>query len=357
MTEIFLSYASEDRGRVQSLARALEREGWSVWWDRRIPTGRSFGEVIQEALGASKAVVVVWSTRSVKSSWVQNEARKGLRRRVLFPVMLFEEGEVEIPLEFEHVQAARLMDWQPEEPHPGFDQFVQDIAQVLGPPSGAVVQQPPVKQPREEPPSQTKPASEIESLTGSAGQVGQDGGLLEQKPSTPTAISVPLNSPVKSLSSSAGTQAQEGQNQEPEIEGADRVNGATVSATTTQSQRYILSGIGLLLVLGAVVAFYGIWSPSSSPVKTDGPPHQTTVEGQLTLELEATDLSWVVVQIDGGSPQEALLRAGDKSRWKGQDQFILTLGNAGAIKAELNGKSQGPFGPNGKVVRDILIKR
>jgi hypothetical protein len=79
----------------------------------RIPTGRSFAEVLQEALGASKAVFVVWSKRSVKSSWVQNEARKGLRRRVLFPVMLLDE--VEIPLEFEHLQAAPLRDWQPEE--------------------------------------------------------------------------------------------------------------------------------------------------------------------------------------------------------------------------------------------------
>ena len=52
MSDIFISYASEDRDRVQSLARALKRKGWSVWWDRRIPIGRSFDEVIQEALDA-----------------------------------------------------------------------------------------------------------------------------------------------------------------------------------------------------------------------------------------------------------------------------------------------------------------
>ena len=80
-------------------------------------------------------------------------------------------------------------------------------------------------------------------------------------------------------------------------------------------------------------------------------------EGQLALDLEATELSWVVVQIDGGSPQEALLRPGEKASWKGQDQFILTLGNAGGVKAALNGKPQKPFGPSGKVARDIVIKR
>jgi cytoskeletal protein RodZ len=82
-----------------------------------------------------------------------------------------------------------------------------------------------------------------------------------------------------------------------------------------------------------------------------------TADGQLVLDLEATELSWVVVQIDGGSPQEALLRPGEKGQWKGQDQFTLTLGNAGGIKAFLNGKPQKAFGPSGKVARDIVLKR
>jgi hypothetical protein len=61
--------------------------------------------------------------------------------------------------------------------------------------------------------------------------------------------------------------------------------------------------------------------------------------------------------MDGGSPQEALLRPGEKTRWIAQDQFTLTLGNAGGVKAELNGKPQKPFGPSGKVARDIVLKR
>ncbi|MBX3308547.1 MAG: TIR domain-containing protein, partial [Nitrospira sp.] len=133
MSDIFVSYASEDRDRVKSLAQALKRKGWSVWWDRRIPIGRSFDEVIEEALDASKAVVVVWSQTSVKSQWVKNEAREGLRRRVLFPVMLLEE--VRIPLEFRDVQTAHLMDWQPEQEHHGFAQFLDDLAQVIGAPA------------------------------------------------------------------------------------------------------------------------------------------------------------------------------------------------------------------------------
>lgn len=132
MSDIFISYSSEDKGRVQALARALERKGWSVWWDRRIPAGKSFDDVIHEALKAARSVVVVWTKISVKSTWVKNESRSGLRRNILFPVMLLDE--VEIPLEFEHLQAAHLMDWQPDQEHPGFDQFIGDLAGVIGVP-------------------------------------------------------------------------------------------------------------------------------------------------------------------------------------------------------------------------------
>lgn len=80
-------------------------------------------------------------------------------------------------------------------------------------------------------------------------------------------------------------------------------------------------------------------------------------DGTMVLDLEALELTWVVVQVDGGSPKEALMRPGERARWKGTDQFMLTLGNAGGVRVELNGKVQGPFGATGKVARDIVLKR
>ena len=51
MAEIFISYASENRERARGRAEAFGARGWSVWWDREIPLGKSFDQVIEKALG------------------------------------------------------------------------------------------------------------------------------------------------------------------------------------------------------------------------------------------------------------------------------------------------------------------
>jgi len=97
----------------------------------------------------------------------------------------------------------------------------------------------------------------------------------------------------------------------------------------------------------------------TAEVPSEGLPQETVLarEAPLVLELEALELTWVVVQVDGGSPQEALLRRGDRVKWKAADQFLVTLGNAGGVRVQLNGKTKGPFGPSGRVARDIVLKR
>ncbi len=81
----------------------------------------------------------------------------------------------------------------------------------------------------------------------------------------------------------------------------------------------------------------------------------STGEAPLVLDIEALEVTWVVVQIDGGGPHEALLQPGERITWRGQDQFILTLGNAGGVLVVLNGETKGPFGPSGTVARGIVL--
>ena len=116
MADIFISYASADRDRARVLADALATQGWSVWWDRTIPPGRQFDEVIEEELAAAGCVVVLWSKASVASSWVKTEAADARDRRILVPVLI---EDVKLPLEFRRMQAADLSQWRSGPPQSG----------------------------------------------------------------------------------------------------------------------------------------------------------------------------------------------------------------------------------------------
>lgn len=125
---IFLSYASEDRRRAGWVAEALMAQGWSVWWDQHIPAGRRFDEAIADELRASDCVVVLWSSSSVDSDWVKDEAAEAAARGALVPVLL---DEVAIPLGFRRIQAARLVGWDGAADAAEFLRLREAIAQAL----------------------------------------------------------------------------------------------------------------------------------------------------------------------------------------------------------------------------------
>lgn len=132
MSDIFISYAQEDREKARVMAHALTAQGWDVWWDRSIPAGKMFDEVIEEAIDAANCIIVLWSKRSVASQWVKTEAGEGMQRKILVPILI--EKDVKIPLPFRRVQAADLTRWQGADTNPTFQDLVRDIGAVAGEP-------------------------------------------------------------------------------------------------------------------------------------------------------------------------------------------------------------------------------
>ncbi len=131
MNDIFISYANADRAVAQSLADALDALGWSVWWDREIPFGKPFDQVIEEELNAARCVVVLWSKDSVRSRWVKAEAAAAADRDRLIPMVI---DDSPLPLEFRRIQSAMLPGWNGDRTHPEFVQLVDSVTQMLGQP-------------------------------------------------------------------------------------------------------------------------------------------------------------------------------------------------------------------------------
>jgi TIR domain len=132
MADVFLSYAREDRDAARSLARTLEGCGWSVWWDREIHPGEAFDQAIERELAAARAVVVLWSERSIASEWVKNEAAEAAERGVLVPALL---DATKLPLEFRRRQAADLVGWHGDPDHEGFRALCAGVATKVSTPA------------------------------------------------------------------------------------------------------------------------------------------------------------------------------------------------------------------------------
>lgn len=92
MADVFISYALDDSGIANELADELALRGISVFFDREtLVAGTNFREEIAQELRSSKAVVVLLSENTKRSSWVQEELSSVIERAdgpKVIPVLL-----------------------------------------------------------------------------------------------------------------------------------------------------------------------------------------------------------------------------------------------------------------------------
>lgn len=85
--------------------------------------------------------------------------------------------------------------------------------------------------------------------------------------------------------------------------------------------------------------------------------HSAGRQEPLVLDVEAIELTWLMVQADGQAADEVLLRPGDEVSWKATDRLSVIVGNAGGVRMSLNGEPQPMLGKSGQVVRDLVFTR
>ncbi len=136
MSDIFLSYAHQDRKRVTPLVAALQARGWDVWWDDgNIPAGQNYTKLIGDQLRKTRCVVVLWSKYAVESEWVLREAHEGDKGKKLIPALLDPLDSLplkEIPFPYGQLHTDSLVTWSGRLPNAEFDRLVKSIEVLLG---------------------------------------------------------------------------------------------------------------------------------------------------------------------------------------------------------------------------------
>ena len=95
----------------------------------QLRSGETFDEVIEKELRAAKAVVVLWSPRSVASRWVRAEATLADRDNKLVPIII---EPCNRPIIFELTHAAELAEWTGDTSEASWQTLVRDLRRMVG---------------------------------------------------------------------------------------------------------------------------------------------------------------------------------------------------------------------------------
>src|SRR5438270_6242867 len=95
--QVFISYSSADRTFADRLQSDLVNIGLSVWKDDKdIKPGDSFSGRIEQAVITSDFFLIILSTSSISSPWVEREYRLALNSQLekskpcIIPILLYD---------------------------------------------------------------------------------------------------------------------------------------------------------------------------------------------------------------------------------------------------------------------------
>ncbi len=80
-----------------------------------------------------------------------------------------------------------------------------------------------------------------------------------------------------------------------------------------------------------------------------------SVSAPYRLIARTTDVTWIRVRTEDGRSSEETVPAGEIREWVSDRPFVVTVGNAGGVSLELNGRALPPLGPRGAVLPRLVL--
>ena len=104
-------------------------------------------------------------------------------------------------------------------------------------------------------------------------------------------------------------------------------------------------------------------TPTAEPARSAVPPSwlpevQAATGGVASpyrLVARVSEPTWIRVRTEDGRSSEETVPAGQTREWISNRPFVLTLGNAGGVTLELNGRTLPPLGASGAVISRIVL--
>ena len=66
--------------------------------------------------------------------------------------------------------------------------------------------------------------------------------------------------------------------------------------------------------------------------------NQNLLDPPLTLEVEASEGTWISISVDGNESKDIRLNTDEIYQWEAKKEYQLTLGNTNAVRILLNGR-------------------
>ena len=166
-------------------------------------------------------------------------------------------------------------------------------------------------------------------------------------------------------------------------------------AAENRTRGAVLAGFVLLVVLGVALFAVTLWlhptpapleggrvaepqaappvpapPPVEAPRPVPAPAASAPPQGAPSVEARAemvgvtspyrliartSEATWMRVRTEDGRTSEENIPAGETREWVSNRPFVLTIGNAGGVALELNGRSVPRLGPSGAVIERLVL--